>query len=115
MVPGLGEKGYSRNTKQCHVKSQIILADGPEDLNNEETNNCSGSASRTCCFCSELHAILGGDPITTPKCSVGTSQESESLTASGKNEADALNEEQQNGRQVSRGSILTETDVVFNP
>ncbi|EMP25085.1 hypothetical protein UY3_17766 [Chelonia mydas] len=60
-----------------------------------DANNHSGSAPQTCRFYNELNAILGGNPTTTPKRSMDTSQESESQSTSGNNEEDILDKEEE--------------------
>lgn len=68
----MGEKGYTKDTQQCCMK---IKERWQAYQKTREANSHSGSAPQTCCFYKELHAILGGDPTTTPKRSVDTYQE----------------------------------------
>ncbi|EMP26330.1 Zinc finger and SCAN domain-containing protein 29 [Chelonia mydas] len=103
----MGEKGYTRDMQQCHVKIKELWQAYQKI---REANSHSGSAPQTCCFYKELHAILGGDPTTTPKGSVHTSQES--WATSGNNEKDIV-EEEENGRQPSGGSILPDSQELF--
>ncbi|XP_073191127.1 uncharacterized protein [Lepidochelys kempii] len=67
--------------------------------------------TETCCFYEELHAILGGDPTTTPKPSGDTSQEP--LATLSNNEEKDIGEEEENVRQASGGSILPDSQELF--
>ncbi|EMP36586.1 Zinc finger and SCAN domain-containing protein 29 [Chelonia mydas] len=69
---GMGEKGYTRDMQQCHVKIKALQ----QAYRKTRKANChSGSAPQTCCFYDneELHVILGDDPATTAKRSMDTS------------------------------------------
>ncbi|XP_074981242.1 uncharacterized protein LOC142071004 [Caretta caretta] len=49
--------------KQCRVKLKELRQAYQKT---REANGHSGSKPQTCCFCNELHAILGGSATTTP-------------------------------------------------
>ncbi|EMP34805.1 Zinc finger and SCAN domain-containing protein 29 [Chelonia mydas] len=114
IVRGTGEKGYTRDTQQCHVKIKELWQAYQK---RREANSHSGSAPQTlCCLYEELHTILSGDPTTTPKCSVDTSQEP--WATSSNNEEDIVDEEEEeeeekNVRQASGGSILPDSRKLF--
>ncbi|EMP30320.1 hypothetical protein UY3_12546 [Chelonia mydas] len=101
IMQGMGEKGYTRDTQQCHVEVKELQQVYQKT---REANSHSGSAPQTCYFYEELHVILGGDPTTTPKRSMDTSQELRATSSN--NEEDIVEEEEENVRQASRGSIL---------
>ncbi|EMP31804.1 Zinc finger and SCAN domain-containing protein 29 [Chelonia mydas] len=61
---GMGEKGYTRDTDQCRVKIKELRQVYQKT---REASSHSCSAPQTCYFFEELHAILGGDGITTPR------------------------------------------------
>ncbi|EMP24978.1 hypothetical protein UY3_17955 [Chelonia mydas] len=74
------EKGHNRDALQCRVKVK--------DLWNayhkaQEANRRSGAAPVTCCFYKELDAILGGDPTSTLKTIMDTSEPSEGAEEEG--------------------------------
>ncbi|XP_074828122.1 myb/SANT-like DNA-binding domain-containing protein 7 [Natator depressus] len=105
---GLGEKGYTGDTQQCRMKIKELRQAYQKT---REVNSRSGSAPQTCRFYEKPHAILGGDPTTTPKRFVDTSQEP--WVTSGNNKEDTVDEEEGNVRQASRGSILPDNQELF--
>ncbi|XP_074816026.1 uncharacterized protein LOC141991588 isoform X2 [Natator depressus] len=65
------ERGHDRDALQCRVKVK--------ELRNayhkvQEANRCSGAAPTTCPFYKELDKIFGGDPTSTPKSTMHTSE-----------------------------------------
>ncbi|XP_048693102.2 uncharacterized protein LOC125630934 isoform X1 [Caretta caretta] len=104
----MGEKGYTRDTQQCRVKINELQHVYQKT---REANRHSGSAPQTCCFYEQLHAILGGDPTTTPKLSGDTSQEPQATLSN--NEEEDIGEEEENVRQASGGSILPDSQELF--
>ncbi|EMP30210.1 Zinc finger and SCAN domain-containing protein 29 [Chelonia mydas] len=63
------ERGYSRDTEQCHTKIKELKQVYQKA---REVNGRSGSQPHTCRFYRELHAIMGSDATTTPPLSVDT-------------------------------------------
>ncbi|EMP39892.1 Zinc finger and SCAN domain-containing protein 29, partial [Chelonia mydas] len=61
------ERGYNRDTQQCRVKVKELRQAYQKT---KEANGRSRSEPHTRRFYDQLHAILGGDPITTPPLSV---------------------------------------------
>ncbi|EMP27597.1 hypothetical protein UY3_15285 [Chelonia mydas] len=109
-MQGKVEKGYTRDTQQCHMKIKQLWQAYQKT---REANSHFGSASQ---IYIELHAILSSDPTSTPKHGVVASQESECRATSSNNEEDIVNEEEEeeeNGRQESRGFILPESQELF--
>ncbi|XP_053876291.1 uncharacterized protein LOC128832731 [Malaclemys terrapin pileata] len=110
-MPRLWEKGYTRDTQQCHVKIKELRQVYQKT---REAKSRSGSAPQTCCFYEELHAILGGDPITTPKRSVYTSQELRATSSNDEEDiVDEREEEEEHVRQASGESILPNSQELF--
>ncbi|KAG6933790.1 zinc finger and SCAN domain containing 32, partial [Chelydra serpentina] len=66
---GMMDRGYIRDAQQCHVKIKEIRQAYQKT---KEANSRFGSEPHTCRFYDELHAILVGDPTTTPPLSVDT-------------------------------------------
>ncbi|XP_077681469.1 uncharacterized protein LOC144269557 [Eretmochelys imbricata] len=69
-IKGHDGKGYDQNAQQCRVKVK--------ELQNayrkaHEANSLSGA---TCHFYKELDAVFGGDPTSTPRITIDTSQPS---------------------------------------
>ncbi|KAM7146200.1 uncharacterized protein RBU57_014794 [Macrochelys suwanniensis] len=58
---------------QCRVKVKELRSAYRKA---RKANSYSGSALATCCFYKELDAILGGDPTSTPRTTMGTSEPS---------------------------------------
>ncbi|EMP32521.1 Zinc finger and SCAN domain-containing protein 29 [Chelonia mydas] len=96
----MGEKGYTRDMQQCHVKIKDLHQVYQKA---REVNSRSGSAPEPCRFY-ELHAIVGGNPTTAPKHSMDTTQES--WVTLGNNKEDIVDKEDEDGTQASEGSIL---------
>ncbi|KAM7144193.1 uncharacterized protein RBU57_015502 [Macrochelys suwanniensis] len=67
------EKGHDWDTLQCRVKVKE-LRDAYHKAH--EANSCSGGAPTTCRFYKELDAIRGGDPTSTPRTTMDTSEAS---------------------------------------
>ncbi|EMP30976.1 Zinc finger and SCAN domain-containing protein 29, partial [Chelonia mydas] len=65
--PGMGEKGYTRDTQQCRVKIKELRQAYQKA---RAANSHSGAKPHTCWFYNELHAMLGGDPTSTPTSNV---------------------------------------------
>ncbi|XP_077666092.1 uncharacterized protein LOC144260967 [Eretmochelys imbricata] len=61
------DRGYSRDATQCRVKLKELRQAYQKT---KESNGCSGTEPQTCCFYTELHAILRGAAPTTPPLSV---------------------------------------------
>ncbi|XP_065420303.1 uncharacterized protein LOC135974922 [Chrysemys picta bellii] len=59
---GMMERGHNRDSEQCRVKVKELRQ---AYRKTKEANSRSGSEPRTCCFYTELHAILGGAATTT--------------------------------------------------
>ncbi|EMP34786.1 Immunoglobulin superfamily member 3 [Chelonia mydas] len=93
---GLGEKGYTGDTQQCRMKIKELRQAYQKT---REVNSRSGSAPQTCRFYEKLHAILGGDPTTTPKRFVDTSQEP--WVTSSNNKEDIVDEEEGNDQSAA--------------
>ncbi|XP_077663267.1 uncharacterized protein LOC144258989 [Eretmochelys imbricata] len=60
---GMKDRGHNRDPKQCCVKLKELRQAYQKTRG---ANGRSGSEPQTCCFCDELHAILGGSATTTP-------------------------------------------------
>ncbi|EMP34447.1 hypothetical protein UY3_08399 [Chelonia mydas] len=104
----MGEKGYTRNTQQCHVKRKELRQVYQKA---REANSCSGAESYTCRFYNELPAILRDDPTSTPTSNTDISQVCESRE---NKEDDMVDEkEEENGRQASGGSISLKARKYF--
>ncbi|EMP34304.1 Zinc finger and SCAN domain-containing protein 29 [Chelonia mydas] len=67
------ERGHDRDALQCRVKVKELWDAYRKAC---EANSCSGAAPATCHFYKELGAILGGDPTSTPKTTMDTSEPS---------------------------------------
>ncbi|KAM7160519.1 uncharacterized protein RBU57_010618 [Macrochelys suwanniensis] len=107
----MGEKGYTRDTQQCPMKIKELRQACQKT---REVNSHSGSAPQTCRFYEELYVILCGDPIPTPKCSMDTSQEPWATSSNNQEDiVDEVEEEEENVRQASRGSILPDSQELF--
>ncbi|XP_043394750.1 uncharacterized protein LOC122464214 [Chelonia mydas] len=106
-----GDKSYTRDTQQCHVKIKALRQVYQKT---REQNSRSGSEPQTWHFYDQLHVILGGDPTSTPILSVDTSQGPQ--VAMGNNEEDIVDdeeEEEENAQQASGGSILPDSQDLF--
>ncbi|XP_074819291.1 myb/SANT-like DNA-binding domain-containing protein 7 [Natator depressus] len=104
-------KGYTRDTQQCRVKIKEVRQVYQKT---REANSRSGAERQTCRFYERLHAILGGDPTSTPTLSMDTSQGTQA--AMGNNEEGIVEEEEEeeeNVQQASRGSILPSSQDLF--
>ncbi|EMP24204.1 Repulsive guidance molecule A [Chelonia mydas] len=88
ITQGMREKGYTRDRQQYRVKIKDLRQACQKK---REANSHSGSAPQTGHFYEELYAILGNDPITTPKRPVETS-----WATSSNNEEDIVDEEEEN-------------------
>ncbi|XP_044886686.1 uncharacterized protein LOC123377624 [Mauremys mutica] len=105
------ERGYSRDTEQCHTKIKELRQAYQKA---REVNRHSGSQPHTFRFYRELHAIMGGDATTTPPLSVDTckggvarSDEEESLE-------DEEEEEEENSAQTASGeSVFPPSQKLF--
>ncbi|EMP29815.1 Golgi apparatus protein 1, partial [Chelonia mydas] len=64
---GMVERGYTRDAQQCRVKIKK-LRQAYQKI--KEANGRSGSEPQTCRFYDQVHAILGGDPTSTPTLSM---------------------------------------------
>ncbi|EMP39644.1 hypothetical protein UY3_03132 [Chelonia mydas] len=110
----MAEKGYTRDTQQCHVKIKELRQAFQKA---REANSHSGSELQTCCFHKELRAILSSDPTMTPKSSVDTSEELVFRASAGNTEQEVLDkeEEEENERQASGGmrDSLRESQELF--
>ncbi|EMP23799.1 hypothetical protein UY3_19241 [Chelonia mydas] len=60
---GMKDRGYNRDPQQCCMKLKELRQAYQKP---REANGRSGSEPQICCFCDELHAILGGEATTTP-------------------------------------------------
>ncbi|XP_073213544.1 myb/SANT-like DNA-binding domain-containing protein 7 [Lepidochelys kempii] len=67
------ERGHGRDALKCRVKVKELWNAYRKA---REANRCSGAAPATCCFYEEVDAILGGDPISTPRTTMDTSEPS---------------------------------------
>ncbi|KAM7150476.1 uncharacterized protein RBU57_013296 [Macrochelys suwanniensis] len=67
------ERGHDRDALQCRVKVKELRSAYRKA---REANGRSGAAPATCCFYKELDAILGGDPTSTPRTTMDTSEPS---------------------------------------
>ncbi|EMP31043.1 Zinc finger and SCAN domain-containing protein 29 [Chelonia mydas] len=94
IAQGMGNKGYTRDIQQCHVKIKELRQAYQKT---REANSHSGSEPQTCRFYEQLHAILGGDPTSTPTLSMDTSQGPQAAT--GNNEEDIVDEEEKENAQ----------------
>ncbi|KAM9149199.1 uncharacterized protein ACDP82_006320 [Pangshura tecta] len=79
MIPGqisraMLERGDDWDALQCRVKVKELRS---AYCKAREGNHHSGVAPTTCRFYKELDMILGGDPITTPKTMMDTSERGE--------------------------------------
>ncbi|EMP30468.1 Zinc finger and SCAN domain-containing protein 29 [Chelonia mydas] len=65
------EMGHDRDALQYRVKVKELRNTYHKA---REANSCSSAAPATCRFYEELDAILGGDPTSTPKTTMDTSE-----------------------------------------
>lgn len=70
------EKGYEGDVEQCCVKIKELKQAFQEA---REANCHAGAAPKTCCFCKELDAILGGNPTSTTRSPVDTTARLEAV------------------------------------
>ncbi|EMP24935.1 Ferritin heavy chain [Chelonia mydas] len=97
---GMLERGYNRDTQQCCVKVKELRQAYQKT---KEANGRSRLEPQTCRFCDQLHAILGGDPTTTPPLFMDTCKGGVSRNR----EEDFVDEEEEeNAQQASGESIL---------
>ncbi|KAG6930519.1 zinc finger and SCAN domain containing 29, partial [Chelydra serpentina] len=67
------ERGHDRDALQCRVKVKELWNAYHKA---REANRRSGAAPTTCRFYKKLDTILGGDPTSTPKTTMETSEPS---------------------------------------
>ncbi|KAM7172204.1 uncharacterized protein RBU57_003308 [Macrochelys suwanniensis] len=67
------ERGHDQDTLQCRVKVKELCNVYRKAC---EANSCSGGAPATCHFYKELDVILGGDPTSTLRTTMDTSEAS---------------------------------------
>ncbi|EMP35161.1 hypothetical protein UY3_07673 [Chelonia mydas] len=93
------ERSYGRDTLQRRVKVK--------ELQNayhkaREANGRSGAVPTTCRFYKELDAILGGDPTSTLKSTVDTSEAVPAQSATGQEEKSRSEGAEERGTQSQR-------------
>ncbi|EMP33922.1 hypothetical protein UY3_08934 [Chelonia mydas] len=91
------DRGYTRDTQQCCVKVKELRQAYQKT---KEANGRSGSEPQTCRFYDQLHAILGGEPASSPTLSVETCK----VAASGNTDEDFVDEEE-NVQQATGESV----------
>ncbi|KAM9115767.1 uncharacterized protein ACDP82_018052 [Pangshura tecta] len=101
------DKGCTRDRQQSCVNIKELWQAYQET---REANSRSGSVPQTCCFYEMLHAMLSGDPTTTPKGSMDTSQEPRAISSNNKED---IVDEEENVRQANGGSILPDSQELF--
>ncbi|XP_038271022.1 zinc finger and SCAN domain-containing protein 29-like [Dermochelys coriacea] len=65
------ERGHDRDTQQCRVNVKELWNAYRKA---HEANSSCGAAPATCRFYKELDTVLGGDPTSTPKTTMETSE-----------------------------------------
>ncbi|KAM9172590.1 ecto-ADP-ribosyltransferase 4 isoform 4-T5 [Pangshura tecta] len=68
------ERGHDQDALQCRVKVKELRS---AYCKARKGNRRSGAAPTTCCFYKELDVILGGEPTTTPRTMMDTSEQGE--------------------------------------
>ncbi|XP_050795136.1 uncharacterized protein LOC127044382 [Gopherus flavomarginatus] len=68
---GMMERGHNRDSLQCRVKVKELRQAYQKT---KETNGRAGSEPQTCCFYTELHAILEEATTTTPPLTVDSKE-----------------------------------------
>ncbi|XP_074986224.1 uncharacterized protein LOC142072635 [Caretta caretta] len=105
------ERGYSRDTEQCHTKIKELRQAYQKA---REANRRSGSQPHTCHFYRELHAIMGGDDTTTPPLSVDTCKGGVAWSKEDEILEDEEEEEEEDSAQVTSGeSVFPPSQELF--
>ncbi|EMP41191.1 Putative protein C11orf61 [Chelonia mydas] len=110
ITQGKVERGYNRDTQQCHVKVKELRQAYQKT---KEANGHSGSEAHTCRFYDQLHGILGGDPTTTPPLSVDTCKGGVSRNREEDFVDEEEEEEEENAQQASSESVLPGSQDLF--
>ncbi|EMP26664.1 Zinc finger and SCAN domain-containing protein 29 [Chelonia mydas] len=101
------ERGYSRDTDQCRTKIKALRQAYQKA---REVNGHSGSQPHKCRFYCELHAIMGGDDITTPLLSVDTCKGGVARSE----EDEFLEDEEEDSAQAASGeSVFPPSQELF--
>nr|XP_042711166.1 zinc finger and SCAN domain-containing protein 29-like [Chrysemys picta bellii] len=108
IAQGLVERGYTRDAQQCRVKIKA-LRQAYQKM--KAANSCSWSEPQTCHFYDQLHAILGGNPTSSPTFSVDTCK----VAVSRNTDEDFMDEEEEeeNAQQASGESVLHSSQDLF--
>ncbi|XP_050814441.1 uncharacterized protein LOC127053553 [Gopherus flavomarginatus] len=107
IVRGMVDRGYTRDTQQCCMKIKELRQAYQKT---KEANSHSGSEPQTCRFYDQLHAILGGDPTSTPPLSVDTCK----VAASHNRDEDFVNKEvEEDAQQATGESVLPSSQDLF--
>ncbi|XP_050795118.1 uncharacterized protein LOC127044371 isoform X2 [Gopherus flavomarginatus] len=93
------ERGFSRDTEQCHTKIKEFRQAYHKA---REANGCSGSQPHTFRFYHELHAIMGGDATTTPSLSVDTCKGGVAWSG----EEESLEDKEEDSVQAASGEFV---------
>ncbi|XP_077678084.1 uncharacterized protein LOC144267724 isoform X2 [Eretmochelys imbricata] len=102
---GMKDRGHNRDPKQCRVKLKELRQAYQKT---REANGRSGSEPKACCFCDELHAILGDSATTTP------AMLSHSFNGDGGNtEAGFGDEEEDSSQQASGETVFPDSQELF--
>ncbi|XP_044860041.1 zinc finger and SCAN domain-containing protein 32-like [Mauremys mutica] len=100
MACGIEEKGHDRDMQQCHAKIKELR----QAYQKAREANQSRVSPKKCCFYKELSAILGGDPTSTDKNPMDTSERLETVASGVNLQYDMVDEEvelQENGGQAT--------------
>ncbi|XP_048714441.2 adenosine kinase isoform X2 [Caretta caretta] len=103
-LQGMKDRGHNRDPKQCRVKLKELRQAYQKT---REANGRSGSEPKACCFCDELHAILGDSATTTP------AMLSHSVNGDGGNTEAGFGDEEDSSQQASRETIFPDSQELF--
>ncbi|EMP40965.1 hypothetical protein UY3_01782, partial [Chelonia mydas] len=104
------ERGYSRDTEQCHTKIKELRQAYQKA---REANRHSGSQPHTCRFYSELHEILEGDDTTTLPLSADTCKGGEAWSEEDEFLEDEEEEEEDIAQAASGESVFPPSLELF--
>ncbi|EMP28821.1 F-box only protein 43 [Chelonia mydas] len=102
---GMMDRGYNRDPQQCHMEHKELRQVYQKTT---EANTHSGSEPQTCRFYDELHAILGGAPITIPHLYVESCKE-----VSHNRDEDFGDEEDDSAHETSGETVLPDSQELF--
>ncbi|XP_065442012.1 myb/SANT-like DNA-binding domain-containing protein 2 [Chrysemys picta bellii] len=108
---GMMERGHDRDSEQCRMKVKELRQAYQKT---KEANPRSRSEPQTCCFYTELHAILGGAATTTPPLTVD-SEVGVISSATPEDSADGEEEEEEEDElaESTQHSVLPNSQNLF--